>query len=88
MIQKDEEWYNLDKHQFEHLIIYKSGGKDAWKRFQEILKNGGNPIVFHSGFHGFSVMDEKTNDPIETKRLTSMKILAKPYQGLIEANYI
>ena len=45
----------------------------------------GTPMFF---IHGFSVMDEKTNDPIETKRLTSMKILAKPYQGLIEANYI
>ena len=50
MIKKDEEWYNLDNHQFEHLIIYKSGGKNAWKRFQEILKNDGNPNVFYSWF--------------------------------------
>jgi len=84
MSKNDDEWYSLDNFQFEHLIIYKSGGQDAWKRFQEILENGGKPIAFYSSFHGFSVMDEKTNAPIETKRLTSMKLIAKPHQGLIE----
>jgi hypothetical protein len=34
----------------------------------------GTPMFF---IHGFSVMDEKTNDPIEIKRLISMKVIAK-----------
>jgi len=80
MSKKDDEWYSLDDRQFEHLVISKPGGQDAWKRFQDILKNGGKPITFYSRFHGFSVMDEKTNAPIETKHLISMKlIIAKSY---------